>query len=580
MSRRTTIISLAGLLALCGCSDAPQSDAPSVETADALFVNANVLTMNDVAPRAEAVAVKDGRILAVGTGTAVGAHRGAATEVHDLGGHTLLPGFIDAHGHLSFVGLMAQAADLFPPPDGGVTSIAELQDVLREWLETSELPARRGYVFGVGYDDSQLAERRHPTRDELDAVSTEIPIYVLHQSAHLGAANSVALERLGISAETPDPEGGVIRRRPGSAEPDGVLEENANMLALSGLVLQGMTPTDALESIVAGQERYARFGFTTAQDGGTTPETAAGYIAAAERGALQLDVVSYVFAPAIREDDPFLFSPYAGRQYIDHYRIGGMKLMLDGSPQGKTAWLTEPYHQPPEGLPADYRGYPNMPDERVRGYLSRAFEHGWQVLAHTNGDAAIDQFLDALIEVTARLPGDDRRPVAIHAQTTRADQLARMDELGVTPSFFAAHTFYWGDWHRDSVLGPERAPDISPTGWAAERGMRFTTHHDAPIIPPDAMRILWATVNRVTRSGEVLGPHQRVDVATALKAMTLWAAWQHFEEDRKGSIEPGKLADFVVLAEDPLAVDPADLADIEVVRTIKAGEAIYRRTQP
>jgi predicted amidohydrolase YtcJ len=569
------VLSLAGLLSLAGCRD-----APGPATADALFVNANVLTMNDAAPRAEAVAVQDGHILAVGTADTVDAHRGPETVVHDLAGQTLLPGFVDAHGHLSFVGLMAQAADLFPPPDGGVTSIAELQDALRHWLETSDLPGRRGYVFGVGYDDSQLAEQRHPTRDELDAVSSEIPIYVLHQSAHLGAANSAALERLGISAETPDPEGGVIRRRPGSAEPDGVLEENANMLALSGLVLQGLTPADALESIVAGQERYASFGFTTAQDGGTTPETAAGYIAAAEAGALELDVVSYVFAPAIREDDPFLFSPYAGRAYVDHYRIGGMKLMLDGSPQGKTAWLTEPYHRPPEGLPADYRGYPNMPDDRVRRYLTRAFEHGWQVLAHTNGDAAIDQFLDALADVSARLPGDDRRPVAIHAQTTRADQLERMDELGVIPSFFAAHTFYWGDWHRDSVLGPERAPDISPTGWAAKRGMRFTTHHDAPIIPPDAMRILWATVNRVTRSGQVLGPHQRVDVATALKAMTLWPAWQHFEEVRKGSIEPGKLADLVVLSADPLAVDPLNIADIEVLRTIKAGKEIFRRTEP
>lgn len=568
---RWALLGALAALAGCGATDDGQPNA------DVVYTNANVITMNEAAPRATTVAVRNGRILAVGSAAEVSAYWGADTAVENLDGRTLLPGFVDAHGHLSFVGLMAQAADLMPPPDGGVTTIAELQQRLRDWLATSDLPARKGYVFGTGYDDSQLAELRHPTRDDLDAVSTEVPIYVLHQSAHLGAANSRALEMLGIDAETPDPEGGIIRRRPGSREPNGVLEENANMMALSGLVLQSMTPRDAMESIVAAQQRYAEFGYTTAQDGGTTPETAAGYIAAAEQGRLTLDVVSYVFAPAIREDDPFLYSPYSGRTYQNHYRIGGMKLILDGSPQGKTAWLTEPYHVPPDGQGPDYRGYPNMPDERVAEYLGRAFDNGWQVLAHVNGDAAADQFLDALERISARAPADDRRPVAIHAQTVRADQLDRMKAFGVIPSFFAAHTFYWGDWHRDSVLGPERAQNISPTAWAVERGMRFTTHHDAPIIPPNAMRVLWATVNRVTRSGQVLGPDQRVDVETALKAMTIWAAWQHFEEDRKGSIEPGKAADLVVLSDDPLAVAPESLADIEVLRTIKGGREIYRR---
>jgi predicted amidohydrolase YtcJ len=172
----------------------------------------------------------------------------------------------------------------------------------------------------------------------------------------------------------------------------------------------------------------------------------------------------------------------------------------------------------------------------------------------------------------------DRRQVAIHAQTARADQVAAFQELGIFPSFFPMHTFYWGDWHRNSVLGPERGNNISPTGWAMQRGMIFSSHHDAPVAFPDSMRVLSATVTRVARgSGDVVGPEHRVAPLVALKAMTLWAAYQHFEEKSKGSIEVGKVADFVLLSDDPLAVDPLKIADIRVLETIKGGQTVYRR---
>lgn len=265
-----------------------------------------------------------------------------------------------------------------------------------------------------------------------------------------------------------------------------------------------------------------------------------------------------------------------GRAYRDRLRIGGAKFSLDGSPQGKTAWLSRPYHVPPTGQGADYRGLQTMPTEVAVRELARCYERGWQALVHANGDAAVDLLIAAAREAERRHGRADRRIVLIHGQALREDQVDPVRALGIVPSLFPMHTYYWGDFHRDSVLGPERAEDISPTGWLMERGMIFTTHHDAPVAKPDSMRVLSATVTRRTRSGAVLGARHRVPVATALKAMTIWAAHQHFEEADKGTLEPGKLADFAVLSESPLEVAPERLAEIRVVATIKEGAEVFR----
>ena len=565
---------LAILVAIAGFGNHQQAVAK--DAADIIFVNANVITMNEDQPGAKAIAIKDGKILAVGSQRHVKKHKGDETVMRDLEGQTVTPGFIDGHGHMGMVGMFGMAANLLPPPDGKVTSIAELQQTLKTWMSTSEIPEKNGIVFGTGYDDSQLKEKRHPTRDELDAVTTDYPVIVLHQSGHLSAVNSKALETLGITASTPNPPGGVIRRKQGSNEPNGVLEENANFEAAGKLILAHFGPEQGLETIVRGQETYASFGYTTAQDGGTTPSLAKGYIAAAEQGKLKLDVVSYLKAQTIASDPTIMQGPYQGQDYKDHYRIGGIKLWLDGSPQGKTAWLTEPFFQPPTGKEPPYRGYQTMTNADVEKYIEEAYGNDWQVLAHVNGDAAIDQYLNSIEMVGTRISAKGRRTVAVHAQVSREDQLDRMKRLEVMPSFYAAHAFYWGDWHRNSVLGPQRAKRISPTRSALDRGMKFTTHADSPVIPPNALRIYWATVNRVTRSGLVLGADQRVDPETVLKALTIWAAWQYSEEDRKGSIEPGKLADLVILDNDPLTVDPMTIQDIKVLETIKEGNSVYK----
>ena len=209
--------------------------------------------------------------------------------------------------------------------------------------------------------------------------------------------------------------------------------------------------------------------------------------------------------------------------------------------------------------------------------MAWAYGSGVQLLTHSNGEAATDLLVAAHDAARGKASAAGRRDVLIHGQFLREDQVAALDRLGLFPSLFPMHTFYWGDWHRDHTVGPVNAENISPTGWIRARGMMFGSHHDAPVAFPDSMRVLDATVTRRTRSGDILGPAQRVDVITALKSMTIWPAWQHFEEDQKGSIEAGKLADFVVLSADPTAVDPETLDSLKVLETIKEGRTVFTR---
>ena len=211
----------------------------------------------------------------------------------------------------------------------------------------------------------------------------------------------------------------------------------------------------------------------------------------------------------------------------------------------------------------------------MRDAIDWAFANNIQIITHSNGEAASDQLIAFTGEATKKHGAGDRRPVLIHGQFLREDQVDSLNTLGILPSLFPMHTFYWGDWHREHTVGPVLGENISPTGWCVKRGMKFTSHHDAPVAFPDSMRVLDATVTRRTRSGDILGPQHRVDVMTALKAMTLWAAWQHFEEKTKGSIETGKLADLVILDKDPTAVDPETLDQIKVVETIKEGTTVF-----
>jgi predicted amidohydrolase YtcJ len=544
--------------------------------ADVIYFGGKVVTVNDLQPEAEAVAVKGGKILSVGYRDEVMKAKGERTKLVDLEGKAMLPGFIDPHGHVFNTGIQAISANLLPAPDGGVNDIATLQNTLKVWAEQNgKITGKYGWIVGFGYDDAQLKEQRHPTRGDLDQVSLDLPVVIVHQSGHLGVMNSKALQMLKLTAESKNPPGGNIRRKEGTQEPNGVLEENAFFGPFFGL-LSKLSPDANRALFAAGVNLYKSFGYTTAQEGKASLGSAATMEAVASSGKLDIDVVAY---PDITVGAQAMKAPWLSPTYTKHFRIGGIKLTLDGSPQGKTAWLSKPYYKAPDGQKADYHGYSAFTDDQVNGFVDQAFQKGWQVLAHVNGDAAIDQFITAVRAAEAKHGMASRRPVAIHAQTAREDQVQAFHDLGIMPSFFPMHTFYWGDWHRDSVLGPERAVNISPLGWAMQRNMIFTSHHDAPVAMPDPMRVIHATVNRVTRSGQVLGPEHRVSALTALKSHTLWSAYQHFEEKSKGSIEVGKLADFVVLDRSPLECDPMSIDKIKIMETIKEGKTVFRRDE-
>ena len=556
--------------------------APSDE-ADLIFHGGEIVTVAagaDEAARPEAVAVKDGMIVFVGgRQEALDRWKGTRTQLRDLQGRALLPGFIDAHGHLGGIGLQATIANLLAAPDGDVTDIASIQDKLRAWAETP-VGAESEWIVGFGYDDAMLTDGRHPDRDDLDAVSATRPVLAIHQSFHLGAVNSVGLRVLGYDPERPDPEGGVIRRRedveaPPYGEPDGVLEETAFGPA-SDAATVGL-PDEALAALFSkGVTSAASFGFTTVQEGGTTPANLQALRDAAALVPFKIDVVAYLRADKALES-PDKDPVGACQEYERGLRAAGVKMYLDGSPQGRTAWLTEPYTTRPAGKPEGYRGYPTVKDDKVvLEQVRTAFDRGWQILAHVNGDAAIDQFIAAVEDATGRVAPLDRRTVAIHAQTAREEQIDAFARLGIIPSFFSMHTYYWGDWYRRTVLGPERAARISPAKWAVDRGMVYTSHHDAPVALPNSIAILASQVTRRTRTdGVVLGPEQRVSALDAVRSITINAAHQYFEQDSKGSIEVGKLADLVILSANPLTVDAEAIKDIKVIETFKRGASIH-----
>lgn len=571
---------IANLTALTSCatlSKPQQTNAPTETTQSNMLIHGgSIITMQGTTPQyVEALVVENGRIQFAGGLKQAQKFKNKNTQLIDLQKRTLLPGFIDAHSHLNSVGLQQTVANLYPEPDGDVSDIPSLIHALSKWQQQNQafIQATQGWIIGNGYDDAQLKEKRHPTATDLDQVSTTQPIIVLHQSGHLASVNHKALELLKINKNTPNPTGGIIRRKNNSQEPDGVLEEAAVFSAMATAFSK--VPPEIMQNMAkTALKTYIKNGYTTVQEGRADAGTSELWRSFANIGQLDIDVVVY---PDLMNEKAYMLKYGSSLQYQNHFRIGGVKISLDGSPQGKTAWLTQPYLIPPEGQTKDYRGYPAYPDQKmVQNAINLAYEKHWQILAHANGDAAIDQYLDTIAVANQKFGQLDRRNVIIHAQTIREDQLDRAKDLGLIPSFFSLHTYYWGDWHKHETLGPERANRISPTASALKRNMIFTEHHDAPVIPPKNMMVINATVNRTTRSGDVLGEDQRVSPYIALKSVTDWAAYQYFEDKDKGTLEKGKLADFVVLDHDPLKVPSQKIKDIKILATYKEGRLIYQ----
>ena len=569
MNWRVTILILlafvGGLLVLAAIATRPPS-APEHE----IYVNGNVITMDAAGTVVEAVSLREGLIDAVGSSEDMLALVGDHTVVVDLRGRTVLPGFIDAHGHFPGSGQTVFSADLNSPPIGEVTNLSQLLERLTRLAQARA----DGWIIGHGYDDTLLAERRHPNRDDLDRVSSDRPVAIIHVSGHLAVVNSAALAILGIDAESLDPEGGVIVREPdsdGGRRPNGVLEETAARAVWEYTL--DLSAMDALRMTTQAAEEYLAAGVTTASAGGMPSPVATllGFLSQLNQFPQRVALF-----PLFEEVGEQLLN---GSMTLDGFakaRVSAprVKIIADGSIQGYTGYLSAPYHVPYKG-DADYRGYASVPREMLFQQVAGLYERRIQVAIHCNGDASIEDGLDAIEYAMQQHPWPEARPLMIHAQMTREDQIARMAELGVTPSFFSAHTYYWGDRHAAIFMGPERAANMSPARWAQEAGVRFSSHLDTPVTPMLPLQAVWSQVERKSTSGTVIGPDQRIDRLSALRAVTIDAAWQVFMDDVIGSIEPGKDADLVVLSDNPLTAP--DIRSLKVDRTIIAGATVYKR---
>jgi len=569
MKTKNTLLLILGICLLFSCKN-EKKEHNDLSSAT-LYYNGDIVTMQGDSPQyAEVLVVEDGKIAFVGRKEEADKKYELAKKI-DLKGKTLLPGFIDGHAHFDNFSTQAIGAKILPPPDAGAKNIPTLINILKEW-NTPENRALTGWIFGIGFDDSVLDEKHFPTKHDLDEVSTEIPIMIIHISGHFAVVNSKGLEELGIDSSTEDPEGGIIRRDENN-EPNGVLEELA-AIPNYAKALTPASPKAAEQFFEAGQAMALSYGYTTAQEGRTMKYNHEGLVKNAEAEKLKLDVVSYidyVFAEELME------SKWNSKNYNNHYRIGGMKITLDGSPQGRTAWRTQPYLIPPDGAEPGYKGYPAIPEDSVVTALyKKAFKNNWQVLTHTNGDAAIDQMIRTMKPAAEEFGNNDRRNVMIHGQYVREDQLDSLKQLNVIASLFPLHTFYWGDWHKQ-IIGDSLGNYISPTRTALNKGLRITIHTDAPVALPNLMRMVGISVERKSRSGQVIGAFEKLTPYEALKGITDWSAYQHFEEDTKGTLEAGKLADLVILDKNPLKVPEEDIKNIVVLETYKEGVQVYKK---
>ena len=565
MVRTTHVAALVTLVATTSCTTPGRGIAP-----DTIWINGTVITMKGERV-VQAVAVLGDLIVAVGSDAEVRGLTGPETRVVDLDGRTMTPGFYAAHDHFPGSGRAAVTQiDLNSPPIGAIEDMDQLIAALGARAE--ELPEGQ-WISGRGYDDTLLAEQRHPTRSDLDKASTTHPIYISHTSGHLGVANSLALELAGITRDTPNPPGGGVRKDPETGEPDGVFEESGGMVSR---LIPPPTSEQTMEAYRVAVEDYVEDGVTTAVIAGGGRGSLAGLQRARDAGILTFRIITMMSRGAPGQPSAAEAGGIVSGFGDEYLKLGAIKIVQDGSNQGYTGYFTEPYHTPFKG-DADYRGYPRRSREDLTAMVRELHEAGYQIAIHANGDAAIDDVLHAFREAQRAFPRDDARHRIEHCQMVRQDQLDAIAELNLSPSFFVGHVYYWGDRHRDIFMGPERAAGISALRSSIDRGIRFTVHDDTPVTPVNPLQLVWVGVNRLTKSNQVLGPDERITPLEALRTVTIDAAWQNFEEDVKGSIAPGKLADLVILDGNPLTVDPTAIRDIQVLETIVGGETVYRR---
>ena len=545
--------------------------AAAAPKADTIYHNGSILTMAGKKPAyVKALVVKNGKIAFAGNKDDALKMKGDATKVVDLGGKALLPGFLDAHSHYINSLLVANQCKLYAPPSGPGKDVPSIIAELKKYATDRKIP-KGDLIMGYGYDDTVMPDGRLLNRDDLDAAFPENPVRIDHVSMHGAVMNSLALKKYGISAATKTPPGGVIVRKPGTEEPWGLIMETAFLPVFHQS--EPMTAQQEVDWTRAGQMLFAEAGVTTAHEGSTMIAPFQTMKRASEAGANIIDVIAY---PFITEVDKVLAEVPVTEwgRYKNRFKVGGVKITLDGSPQGRTAAFTTPYLTGGPGGEKDWKGELLFPQDLANKMVKKVYDMNVPLIIHCNGDAAIDTFLKGYEFARA---GDYSRPwnvTTIHTQFLRRDQIPKFVKYKVRPSFYTLHTFYFAEAHLAN-RGKEQAMYISPMRDAIDAGLRPSNHTDFVVAPLDQVMMLWSAVNRISRAGAVIGPRQRVTIYEGLKAMTEWVAEQYGEQATKGTLEAGKLADLVILDKDPLKVKPMAIKDIKVVETIKEGITIY-----
>jgi predicted amidohydrolase YtcJ len=558
---------------------------PPVLFADRVLLNGKILTVDAADSVAQALAIKAGRILAVGTNPEIEALAGPQTERIDLHGLTATPGLLDAHCHFASGGVdRLFVVDLSYP---AVKSVADVVAKVRDQVATAKAGL---WIRGRGWDEGKLSERRYIVAADLDPVSADHPVWLTHTTGHYGVANSIALKRAGITRETADPPGGTIDRHP-DGTPTGVLKESAQSLV--GRLVPETTAEEWRQAIKSLAGEFNKEGMTGLKDPGVRPEVWDAYQSVLAEGALRVRVFTLWSGGHSVEESKELVErigpftkPYRSTG-DDHLVSGGVKLFMDGSGGARTAWLYDDWNRSYRDKDVGNRGYPAAPPEVMREQIRTYHDAGLHVSVHAIGDRAIDWVVDSYVLALERNPIRGLRHGIIHANIPTDHAIARMAELQKTydagfPEPSAGFMWWIGDNYAGN-FGPERSARLNPLKTFLEKGIRWAGGSDFDVTPFPARYGLWASMARETLLG-VYGPDpygraEAVDVRTALRSYTLWAARQMFLEGKIGSLEPGKYADIAVWNKDLYAVPSGDVKDLECQMTLFEGQIVYRAPQ-
>ena len=562
------VIAVAIFFSCNGKKDNSADNAVKNKDTQTVYFGGDIITMaGKKAEYAEAVVQGNGKIVFVGDKDEALKYYPDARK-YNLKGRTMLPAFIDPHSHFMSALRMVNQVNVASPPMGPAKSIEDIMNLLADFKKKKNIKDG-DWIIGWGYDQDLIKEKRHITKRDIDKYFPDNKVMIIHVSMHGAVLNSRALEWAGINAHTKTPAGGVIARFPNSEEPAGLVMEMAFIPIFEKMPQPSVD--EMMKLMKPAQMLYARNGYTQAVEGYSHISDMDLLLKAAAEHKLFLDIISL---PGFTEMDKWLNNPkYKFGVYTNHLKFGGGKFTLDGSPQGKTAYMSSPYLTGGPNGEKNWYGNTSIPRDELAKMARTMIDNHIQINFHANGDAAIDDAIYA-IEKAGITAKDDKRPIIIHSQFQRLDQLEKYVELGITPSYFTNHVYFWGDVHIKNV-GEKKASFISPLKTAQALGIIFSNHTDFNVTPLNPFFILWTATNRITRSGKVLGPKERIDTYTALQGLTSGPAYQFFEENRKGKIKTGMLADFVILKNNPLKQNISDLRDNEVIETIKEGRAIF-----